>query len=499
MRELDVIVPVWGRPELLRPMARSLVDTTPETVHLTLVISPNDPAGLTPASVVSAAGCGRAILTDWEGGTRGDYARKINLAYEHGDSPILFLGATDLIFHPNWYGAAKKRLVGTIQVVGTNDGGNVRTATGRHSTHTLVTRAYVEEHGTIDEPGKVLHEGYWHEYCNPPDAPIWMADLTFRHLGDVRVGDEVVGWERVAAGSTTLRALRRSAVRAIGERHAPLVRVVMESGRSFVCTPDHRWLNAAWSPSSSHSAEFVPAATGRSLLHVIDDPGSIPDGLARAAGYLAGIYDGEGSGIQIAQCPDANPVVSSAIETALNKVGIAHTRSGMFFTLTGGRQGYVDFLNLVAPEKRESLVDWVYGRGRTPAARASGARGGRFGVRDRVVAVEAAGEGTVVSMTTSTGNYVAQGYASRNCDDEFVRTARYRGMYDHARGSFVEHMHPNWGKRKADETDAREPERMAQGLALFESRRHLWGEPHGRRGRGAPQNYGRPRRVGRAR
>ena len=51
-------------------------------------------------------------------------------------------------------------------MVGTQDKANQRVRRGLHATHSLVTRAYVDEHGTIDEPGKVLHEGYLHEYVD---------------------------------------------------------------------------------------------------------------------------------------------------------------------------------------------------------------------------------------------------------------------------------------------------------------------------------------------
>jgi hypothetical protein len=37
---------------------------------------------------------------------------------------------------------------------------------GDHSTHSLVTREYVDKFGTIDEPGVVLHEGYHHEFVD---------------------------------------------------------------------------------------------------------------------------------------------------------------------------------------------------------------------------------------------------------------------------------------------------------------------------------------------
>lgn len=54
----------------------------------------------------------------------------------------------------------------TVGVVGTNDLGNPRVIAGKTATHSLVTRAYVGEHGTVDEPGKVLHEGYQHNFCD---------------------------------------------------------------------------------------------------------------------------------------------------------------------------------------------------------------------------------------------------------------------------------------------------------------------------------------------
>lgn len=97
---------------------------------------------------------------------RGDYARKINIAYTATAEPWLFLAADDLQFHPGWLEQAAAHVVGTVGVVGTNDLGNPRVIRGEHATHCLVTRSYVDAHGTIDELGKVLHEGYHHEYVD---------------------------------------------------------------------------------------------------------------------------------------------------------------------------------------------------------------------------------------------------------------------------------------------------------------------------------------------
>lgn len=96
----------------------------------------------------------------------GDYARKINAAYKATPEPLLFIAADDIRFHKGWDVAARAELSDAVHVVGTNDLGNPRTIDGSHSTHTLVTRTYVDTHGTIDEDGKVLHEGYPHEFVD---------------------------------------------------------------------------------------------------------------------------------------------------------------------------------------------------------------------------------------------------------------------------------------------------------------------------------------------
>jgi hypothetical protein len=94
----------------------------------------------------------------------GDYARKINYGVLCTHAPWVFQASDDLFFHPGWDDEALSVAVGHTgaYVVGTNDMGNPLVRSGRHSTHSLIWREYIEEQGTIDEPGKALHEGYWH-------------------------------------------------------------------------------------------------------------------------------------------------------------------------------------------------------------------------------------------------------------------------------------------------------------------------------------------------
>lgn len=158
--ELAILVPVLRRPQNVAPLLKSIYETTSHVdFDVIFLTSPGD-----TAEQQALIGFGHPEFTinaNYEG--RGDYARKINYAYTKVEADWYFLGADDLRFHPGWYDAA--RAIGT-SVVGTNDLGNQRTVRGEHSTHSLVASDYVRDFGTIDCRGKILHEGYPHEYVD---------------------------------------------------------------------------------------------------------------------------------------------------------------------------------------------------------------------------------------------------------------------------------------------------------------------------------------------
>ena len=182
-RQVVVLVPMLGRPHRVEPMLGTLRTTAPDARPLFLV-SPNDHA---VHQAIDAAGAERLTV---DGPHPGDYARKINQGYRLCVEPLLFTGACDIRFHPGWFEAATAELVDGIGVVGTNDLGSARVMAGRHSTHSLVTRDYVERFGTIDEVGVVLHEGYPHEFVDDElvqtaisrDAFAFAVDSHVEHL-----------------------------------------------------------------------------------------------------------------------------------------------------------------------------------------------------------------------------------------------------------------------------------------------------------------------------
>lgn len=154
-----VVVPMLGRPHRVRPLLESLEATAPHA-RVIFACSPGD---IAVHRAVDATGRQRMDVA-WVG--RGDYARKINYGYRGSTEPYIFCGADDLKFHPGWWEAAIDALAPGVGVVGTQDLCNPRVVAGEHSTHSLVTRAYADQFGTIDAPRHILHEGYPHEYVD---------------------------------------------------------------------------------------------------------------------------------------------------------------------------------------------------------------------------------------------------------------------------------------------------------------------------------------------
>lgn len=215
--DLAILIPVLGRPERVEPVLESALDQTPDALVLFLA-SPRD---VPEQDALLAAGA-LFLVCPWEP-AGGDYARKINLGFKcvtdrvrtppdaHGEAWVgsrewVFLGADDLVFGRNWYQACRRQAKATRAcVIGTNDLGNSRTATGQHSTHTLVNRGYWDC-GTADEAGAILHEGYQHEYVDDELVHTARWRRTYAHAPDAVVEHLHPDWGKGQEDATYRKA-----------------------------------------------------------------------------------------------------------------------------------------------------------------------------------------------------------------------------------------------------------------------------------------------------
>lgn len=238
--EVVIVVPVLGRPHRIVPLMESGAAATPEPYRLLFVATGNDQDEV---AALQAAGADHLVRP----GARvsGEYARKINLGAQESDEPLIFTGADDLVFHPGWLAAAKRRLGPSSQwmehplpadaeigVVGTNDLGNPDVIKGVHSTHSLVTRTYMDEQGTMDGPGAIYNVAYDHNYCDIEFVETAKARSAFVHAADAVVEHFHPSWEKAKGDATYELGLanwlddqrlwrrRRRGIRAIARQRA---------------------------------------------------------------------------------------------------------------------------------------------------------------------------------------------------------------------------------------------------------------------------------------
>ena len=203
---LLVAIPVLGRPHRAATIAASVHDNTTLPHRLVFVCTEGDDDQI--RACVEALGDDDGVLFI-DAGHTGEYARKINLAFQAGDEPFVFLGADDLEFQPGWDVAALEVADQTgAGVVGTNDQANSAVIAGLHSTHSLVRRSYIDEcGGFVRGEGSVYFEGYSHQFVDNELVATAMARGCYAHAHRSRVIHLHPLWRTAPMDGTYERAL----------------------------------------------------------------------------------------------------------------------------------------------------------------------------------------------------------------------------------------------------------------------------------------------------
>jgi hypothetical protein len=159
---IDILIPVLRRPRNVTPLLESL-EVTKSEHRIFFICTRGDHEQI---AAVEEAGYEPLIHPEKAG--VGNFARKINWAFDQTDAEWVFQGADDLRFRRGWDTAAlATAMKRKASVIGTNDMHNPGVRKGLHSTHTLIRRSYIEEHGgTFDDSGRIFHEGYDHQYVD---------------------------------------------------------------------------------------------------------------------------------------------------------------------------------------------------------------------------------------------------------------------------------------------------------------------------------------------
>jgi glycosyltransferase involved in cell wall biosynthesis len=215
---ISVLVPVLGRPANAAPLVESL-DASSEAQHeLIFICTPGDEEQIAACQETWA----NILVVTWQ--PERDYGRKMNAGYRHARHDWILLGADDVSFDPGW----DTELLRVAEesgkrVIGSNDMANRLVMRGAFSTHPLVARSYVEEHGGgLEGPGLIVSDAYEHNFPDRELACLAMKrgewafaknavvrhnhpafgggkqDATYNRGRDTFLDDQTLFWERSA-------------------------------------------------------------------------------------------------------------------------------------------------------------------------------------------------------------------------------------------------------------------------------------------------------------
>ena len=161
-----VVVPVMKRPQNVKPLVESLIETTKEA-NVYFVCDPDDAEEIAAVEEAMELSSAVHLIVSQRGHT---YAVKANVAYEQTSEPWLFVCGDDIRFHPGWIEAARE-LSDRFDVIGTNDTAgqpkNLEVASGQHADHWFVRRSYIDTYGaSLDGPQVLTAETYGHWFVD---------------------------------------------------------------------------------------------------------------------------------------------------------------------------------------------------------------------------------------------------------------------------------------------------------------------------------------------
>jgi hypothetical protein len=143
--------------------------------------------------------------------------------------------------------------------------------------------------------GNVRHHGLVNGSCLTPDHRVLTADLRYIPLGDVQVGDKLTSFDEETPRDAARRgrAYKTGTVLAVKRSIAKVYAVLLSNGKVFKVTADHRWFtkcpNGKGEIYSWRTTESL--RKGTRVVKLLDEWDTL---MTYEAGWLAGMYDGEG-------------------------------------------------------------------------------------------------------------------------------------------------------------------------------------------------------------
>lgn len=263
--------------------------------------------------------------------------------------------------------------------------------------------------------------GYWElacfdswgevqEYCVAPETLVLTSDLRWVSAASLNEGDSLFAFDEESRPGNAGRQYRHATVERSRLIPRPCWKITTTDGRTVTSSVEHRWLVKSGNSLRWKATEWLRPGD---RIAACSPPWTLDE--SREAGWLAGIFDGEGwadrHGLAVAQ--KEGPVLDRIRagladrgfawgESVDPETGVVHVR------VNGGMAERLRFLGSVRPERlvATAATAWVGARVET--------RGSWAVVRS----VEDVGVRPVIAMATSSHTFIAEGLLSHNCRDD---------------------------------------------------------------------------------
>ena len=251
------------------------------------------------------------------------------------------------------------------------------------------------------------------DYCVSPKSKVLTEDLRWTEAGKLEEGDDLIGFDEVLnQGRGRSSTLQRARVLRIERKHMPCYRVVTDHGETTV-SANHRFVvRDGQRPRTWRAAEDLNIGDNMVWFGAPWD-----EDVSHGAGYLAGIFDGEGWLDQRRVCVGQLPgAVFNTIRHKLDDHGYPYVFSNQgsgvqSLRITGGLYESLRFLGEVRPVRllNNAAKMWV---GSSIVSKGPNATIGRTVAK--VLDIEFLGDQEVVAFKTSTGTFISDGFYSHN-------------------------------------------------------------------------------------
>lgn len=271
--------------------------------------------------------------------------------------------------------------------------------------------------------------------CVEVNTPVLKQDLTWVPVGDLKVGDKIVGFDegrspfdrcRNAEGvweSKTERGGRQVRSTEVTEHEIqtkPCVEVELSNGDKIITTKDHYWLGRA---EKDDNLRWYKSETLREGQRIYKYCNVWEQDKTYESGWLSGFISGEGTlksspkscvqGIDFCQRPGVtwDKALEYSEKVGLPLCGTRTPRTGglgrgdvQYSGYLGGKWKTIEYIGRLGIDRFREKIDWDN----------FGSLKGQ--VEDVfVVSVKDVGDRQVAVMGTSTSTFIAGGYAMHNC------------------------------------------------------------------------------------